>query len=1370
MLLSNSVMRCGPSVVCCLLWTMLLTAGWPRWGWAQATITPSDIHFERVVLETGPSHNTINTITQDQQGFLWIGTLDGLNRYDGYEITVYRHDPADTTSLVDSNVWEILEDRTGRLWIGTNSGIDRFDRKQKQFVHYRLTAGTSDRDLPYIIALYEDRAGMIWVGTSQGVFSYDPAHDRFVLQGAAGEGTYRLTTSEIYGVAEDSAGALWVLTKSTYPQAFLHRLDRQTEQVWVQEITAGALAPGKSLLLIDPVDAIWIGAQRLGHFDEVTQQFDTAPEYLDISSGIWSITATRDGALWIGSLRGTYRYDPDTATLTHHSVEPASPALLQEEVTNIFEDRAGVLWVGTFAGLYRHDQQAKPFVYRQHDASDANSLSGNIVMALQEDGEGTLWVGTYGGGLNQINTLTGRVHRFDGSLPGHEVILCLASDAAGTLWVPRPDGLYNYDPKTGRVTRQVYSTEIASIWAIQRDGQNRFWLGTTEGVYRHDPATGTTRRYLPPDTAKTATGKSEPVYVESDSVVWTGTETGILYRIDVVDEQVTGYPLVTNTGRRLQAVIWAIHQHADGSIWLGTSTGLSRFDGSTETFTHYFEQDGLPGSVVYSMLEDDDGRLWLGTNQGLVRFDQRLPVGQQFRTYTAQDGTGNTEFNRRAAYKSTRGEFFFGGIDGLTSFFPEAIQDNAYRPPVALTHIEVANRDSTTAINPFGLDHLVLSHRDYTFSVEFAALSYTNPQRNQYAYMLEGFDETWVPAGTRRYASYTNIPPGDYVFRVKGSNNDGMWNEAGVAIGLTITPPWWGTWWFRLLLLLGVIGGLAMAYRYRVRRLLEREEVRRLAEAKRHSDEEARRLAELDAAKSHFFANISHEFRTPLTLILGAADQLDETQAGPVRRNARRLLHLIDQLLDLSKLEAGKLTLDPQPGDLVAHLREQVQRFAPLAERKHIALHLRTDLASLPCRFDADKMATLLSNLLSNALKFTPDGGKVLLTLARRTEPAPQEEVWVEIVVKDTGSGIPRADLPRIFDRFERVNGTPSEASGTGIGLALAKDLAELHGGTILVESEEGFGSAFIVHLPVEEADEDEIAGREERRGRSIADGLFSMDEENEEPESKNQEPETARRTPHAALRTPTILIVEDNAEVRGLLRGIFGAHYRVLEAADGEAGLAQAQAHQPDLVLSDVMMPKMNGVALCRALKADAALRTIPVLLLTAKAAESDAVEGLEAGADAYVAKPFGTEVLRAHVASLLAARQQMRARFSQEVVVKPTNVVVDSEEEAFLKDVLAIVEDALPDSTFSVDHLAERIGISRRQLERRLKDTTGQTPAELIRQMRLERASQLLQARAGSVSEIAYAVGYKSASYFSTAFREAFGHSPSEHFDTAS
>jgi signal transduction histidine kinase len=335
--------------------------------------------------------------------------------------------------------------------------------------------------------------------------------------------------------------------------------------------------------------------------------------------------------------------------------------------------------------------------------------------------------------------------------------------------------------------------------------------------------------------------------------------------------------------------------------------------------------------------------------------------------------------------------------------------------------------------------------------------------------MLEGFDDTWIEAGTRRFASYTNIPPGDYVFRVKGSNNDGVWNEEGAAITLTITPPWWATWWFRVLLFGAAVGVLAMAYRYRVHRLLEREEVRRLAEAKQHSEEEAQRLAELDAAKSRFFANVSHEFRTPLTLILGTADQLNEDRARPIRRNARRLLHLIDQLLDLSKLEAGKLTLDPHSGDLVAHLRDQVQRFAPLAERKQIALQLRTDLVTLPCRFDADKLSTLISNLLSNALTFTPDSGKVLVTLAqRRTEGkqasngAAAPPIWAEIVVKDTGPGIPKAALPRIFVRFEQVNGTATrpEQSGTGIGLALAKDLAELHGGTILVESEEGFGSA----------------------------------------------------------------------------------------------------------------------------------------------------------------------------------------------------------------------------------------------------------------------------------------------------------------------
>ena len=563
-------------------------------------------------------------------------------------------------------------------------------------------------------------------------------------------------------------------------------------------------------------------------------------------------------------------------------------------------------------------------------------------------------------------------------------------------------------------------------------------------------------------------------------------------------------------------------------------------------------------------------------------------------------------------------------------------------------------------------------------------------------------------------------------------------------------------------------------------RTLEQKVEARTAELraeKEKTEAQARRLRELDRAKSRFFANVSHEFRTPLTLILGPTESALQGTYGPLptplrrqlertRHHARRLLRLVGQLLDLARIESGKLTLHAQRADLAAFLRRVVRAFTPLAERERLALSFRSDVRALPWVFDAEKLEQVVANLLSNALKFTPEGGKVWVTLTTSPgngEAAPEEMSAVEIVVKDTGPGIAEADLERVFDRFEQVDGSATRAhEGTGIGLSLARELVELHGGRLLVRSEEGFGSAFIVRLPLA-PDEGDLAPERAAAGDGVAER--AADAVKLEAASASVGETSEAPADVSPADAPVILIVEDNADVRAFLREELEAHHQIVEAADGEAGLEAAQRHAPDLVLSDVMMPKLDGYTLCRKLKEDERLRHVPVVLLTAKAAEEDTLQGLACGADDYLAKPFSAEALKARVANLLASRRQLRAQFSREVVVQPSGVVVASDEEAFLERVLHVIEDQMQESEFGVEALAEAVGVSARQLRRRVKAVTGESPGALVRRMRLERAAQFLEAGAGTVAEVGYRVGFESASHFSKAFRAHFGHAPTDH-----
>jgi signal transduction histidine kinase/DNA-binding response OmpR family regulator len=772
-----------------------------------------------------------------------------------------------------------------------------------------------------------------------------------------------------------------------------------------------------------------------------------------------------------------------------------------------------------------------------------------------------------------------------------------------------------------------------------------------------------------------------------------------------------------------------------------------------------------------------------------------------FKNYDVNDGLQSNEFNWHAHHLSRSGEMFFGGINGLNSFFPAAIQDNPHVPPVVFTGFQIFNRPvsfkekkSPLSAPIAAAEAITLSHEQNVFSFEFAALDYADPAKNRYRYKMENFDRDWRDNGTRRMVTYTNLSPGEYVLRVQGANNDGVWNQTGAAIRIIITPPWWRTWWAYTLYAALFVAIMHSLRRYEMsrQRLKHQVEIERL-QAEQQQLETAR-LQELDRMKSRFFANISHEFRTPLTLILGPAEQLEEEVAGArakekldtIRKNAQRLLRLINQLLDLSKLESGKMQLRAAPGDLVEFLRGLTFSFAALAERKRIALRFEARSEKLLAYFDRDKMEKIFSNLLSNAIKFTPEGGVVILDCgfeisdsaipdlglrhADSKDPAIQNPKSAIINVKDTGIGIPADKLARVFDRFYQVDTSSTrEYEGTGIGLALVKELVELHHGTVSVASAVGKGSTFTVRLPL---GKDHLAPEEVleiSEQYSVTSEQLSVISD-QSPVTSNEQPATSDESersgdPALAGQPALILLVEDHAEMRRFVRNELEPNYRVLEAGDGEAGWQQAIEAIPDLVISDVMMPKMNGFELCRRLKSDERTSHVPVILLTAKADQPDKLAGLETGADDYLAKPFDSQELLARVKNLIAPRRALRERFKSQVVLKPSEIAITSVDEAFLKKVMAAVEKHLAEEEFDVETLCREVGISRPQLHRKLTALTGRAANELIRTMRLQRAADLLAKNAGTIAEIAYMVGFSSQGYFTKCFQEQYGLTPREY-----
>lgn len=1404
---------------------------------AQTTPAPS-IRFDRIPSELGLSQNLINTIIQDHKGFLWIGTNDGLNRFDGYRFTVFQHEAFDSTSLSNNLITALREDREGRLWVGTQNGLHLFDRATEVF--HRCPARDSTRPQSLSHAFITDiqehpEDGALWIATTNGLnklvlprgaknfaeaaythFSHDP------------DDPNSLSTTVVQRVAIDGRGSVWVATDSA-----LHKISRAAGGEY--EINRMALAqpdaewkelldsrPQRYLLCLGQNGAIWIGAGLgLARWDAAQEAFTYykldhryAPAFKLNEAVV--LYEDRSAGLWIGSWNGLARFEPSTNSFAFYQHETGNPNSAPESGVGAFlETESGVLWLGSSGnGLFRYDPQARRFAQRGADGR-LGLWQGTSLRALCEmqfrDTPAELWFGGANGKLYRINRRSGEVRLVPPPphFPNWDVVMTMQQDSLlpETIWIGNFHGLFRVEWKNGRAGAVSYFKpepesewpKLQEVYDIVQDRDGEIWIVTQVYLMRLDRGANdfVRYRYASEEPGGIAQNAFPVIHQDRAGRFWLGTGEGLM-RFDralgvfqrYFNDPGNPMSLSHNTVRAICEDL----DDPENVLWIGTAGGgLNRFDLRTETFTHFSAQDGLPNMVIYAILADGAGNLWMSTNRGLSRFN---PRAREFKNFDANDGLQDNEFNASSYFKSASGELFFGGINGFNAFYPEDIRDNAHAPPVVFTDFLLFNQpvsfkdENSPLTAPIGeINALTLSHDQNVFSFEFAALDYTDPAKNRYRYKMENFDAAWREAGTGRTATYTNLNPGEYVFRVQGSNNDGVWNEQGALIKITITPPWWKTWWAYTLYGVIFFGLFYSLRRYEINRqqFKHRAELAHLQAEKERV--EAEKLKDLDRLKSRFFANISHEFRTPLTLILGpveqelaaAAEENSRRNLRLVKNNAQRLLRLINQLLDLSKLESGKMQLRAGPGNLVEFLQGLVLSFAPLAERKGIALRFESKTAKLLVYFDRDKAEKIFSNLLSNALKFTPEGGEVIVDCGFEISDfgkssAIHNPQSAFINVKDTGIGIPADRLPRVFDRFYQVEASSTrEYEGTGIGLALAKELVELHRGSISVISAEGQGSTFTVRLPlgrdhlapeeIVEISEQYARGKEQgasEEREATGEGRRARDEERPSPFALHPSPTPAIQP---SSDEPIILLVEDHAEMRHFVRKALEPAYRVLEAGDGEEGWQQALEAIPDLVISDVMMPKMNGYELCRRLKTDERSSHIPVILLTAKADQPDKLAGLEAGADDYLSKPFDSKELAARVKNLIALRRRLRERFTRQVVLQPAEVAVTTADEAFLRRALAVLEEQISNEAFSVEDFQRAVGMSKTQLHRKLKALVNQAPREFMRTFRLQRAAQLLKQGAGNVTEIAYKVGFSSQPYFTKCFQEEFGVTPKEY-----
>ncbi|MEW5797570.1 MAG: two-component regulator propeller domain-containing protein [Bacteroidota bacterium] len=1338
---------------------------------------PQQFRFNRLTVEDGLSSNIVNSIIQDRYGFIWIGTKDGLNRYDGKSIKAYRNRGQDSTWLWRSEVTSLAEDGDGNLWIAAGI-LHRYVRETDSFEWYLPDSVGKQRPHGFVSHLAYDTSGILWVAGYNFLDRYD-IRERLFRRVEIG------SFNSIVNVASDRRGNAWL---TTYYKGLLW-VDGTTLNVeWYKREGKFLRSPFYYELhdvFTDSNGKTWVlSAITPFVFDRITGSIILKTD--TIHHRFYSNTMTVDsmGRLWIGSWsRGAIVGDGTSwDSVIHRTGNPYS--LSDNAVYVVYTDRVGNVWFGTNQGVSFLPRWTKPFRYFSHNTDDSNSLMEGEIVAVAEDGRENLWVAVQGKGVSLYNKKIGSFTNYRLSYPWMRILL---NDSDGNILVgsSRPVK-YDHWKDTFTPTKSVSLLKTSNISyppnTVLKDTWGSIWLGYHNGLLRIDKY-GKEYRITTAGERGLEGINIVKIFQDRAGTVWIGAlGKGWLHRYDAIRDS-----FFTTSIKR---PVYDMYEDSNKRFWLGTNIGLLQYYRTGDSIITIFNRaNGLGGKRVYGILGDDDNNLWMVTDGGIARLNLSILQPRAFGLGDGVPPSTNSELTATGNAQHTQtinGEMVFGlGGSGLVIFRPEEIKENPNIPSVYITGFSVANnpvpikQDSILTKNIVLADTIRLRYDQNDFSFEFAALDYTAPKSNQYKYRLEGLEEQWIEAGNRNVAYYTNIDPGEYRFHVLGSNNDGVWNEQGASLLVIITPPWWKTTWAYISYFVLFVSLLYSARRYE----LNRQQHKHLAEMEHR---EAENLKEVDKIKTRFFANISHEFRTPLTLIEGPLKQLLSGEYKEsaqelyemMFRNTRRLQRLVNQLLDLAKLESREMKLRVREDDIVQAVKSIAAAFESTAVRKKITFTVNASTDSLIGWFDNDALEKILNNLLSNAFKFTQESGMISLVLhSERSEESniqrldssvatlPQNDQnrnRVVISITDTGIGISSDQIEKIFDRFYQVDTSQTrEYEGTGIGLSLVKELVELHKGTITVHSEAGKGTTFTVQLPTDkeqyEAHDVELkpAGRQ---GSSLYDG----------GEDKETEIASHSQTPlgnEISSSPPLLLIIEDNADMRRYIRSHVNETFSVIEATNGEEGIGKAIQTIPDVIISDVMMPKMDGFEVCKRLKTDHRTSHIPIILLTAKAGQEHKIEGLETGADDYLVKPFDARELTVRLNNLLEIRKRIREHFQKELVVIPSGKNTQSADEKFLRKVFEKIEANLSNAEYDVETLATDSALSRMQLHRKLKAITGYSPGELLRNFRLQRAAELLKKKTGNVSEVAYEVGYSNPSHFSVQFKEKFGVSPSEY-----
>ncbi|MBK9337917.1 MAG: response regulator [Lewinellaceae bacterium] len=1393
--------------------------------------------------------NFVQCVAQDALGVLWFGTADGLQRYDGRSITTFRNDPLQDNSLSGGYVQWICAAKDGTLWVADyGRGLTRYDQATGRFTRYRHhPADPNSLSCDTVSMIVEDRQGYIWLGTHHGLNRLDPKTGQFkrFFSDPANPGS--LSANLVRALYMDRQGTLWVgcgfpwdVNDPEGKTGGLNRYHPDTEtftRYLHDPANPKSLADNRVRALFeDSRGNFWVGSmgnEGLQRLDRSTGQFTRLPSDpanpgklstpflrsmpLDRQNlrQVLSILEDKNGWLWIGSMSGLDIYDPATGAVRHFETGKGASSLPMNFLWNLSQSRDGIIWIGggITGGKALKVHSDKPLFTFHNTSAVIVGLND-----IQEDDSGNLWLAGGGLGPNKLvryDRTSGQMRAVPLGETGSDLYnaFSIVQDPGGHIWACTQNGLYRIDPKTNAIVKHYrhqpnnphsLSTDITTN--ILKDRQGYYWVTTWGGgLHRFDPKTEKFQRFLHDPAVPGSIGGNQTfgLYEDAQGNIWVGGGTEPYSDEKQNPMFLDRYDPETGTFTHLLGsdecgCACTILGDKKGNLWVLTMIqGLAKVNIATGQIKKYTPSNSnIPTNYLRSVAQAPDGKLWLTTKDALVEFD---PESEFFYAYDASHGIQTREIGFMSTFISKKGEIYFGVGEGFYTFLPQkmARSETNGLPEIRITGFKLANEPITPGPQAllrrpvWQTEEIRLSHDQNVFAFNVTCFNFRNPAGNRLEFMLENYDKNWRNDLRDNEAAYFNVPPGEYVFRVRGANSLGVWNVEGASIRIVVRPPWWQTPWAYLLYAALAFGIIFGAYRF----LLHR----RLAQA------ESERLKELDAVKTRLYTNITHEFRTPLTVISGMSDQIRENPSEwldqgtrMIKRNSNRLLDLVNQMLDLAKLESGKMALHLQPGDVVGYLRYLVESFHSYAQSKGVQIHFLSDAETLDMHFDPERLQQVVGNLISNAVKFTPAGGHVYLDLRfentdsglkngganGRLKAAGDSRLVIR--VRDTGVGIPEEHLPYVFDRFYQAspgipaaNNGSSDASyraegGTGIGLALTRELVKLMGGEIVVKSQASKGAEFVVTLPIRQDAENARTTHDDwRLERENAAGYppFSFENQIEntvEIVSPAAGKPATGKSP--STESPLILLAEDNPDVVSYLASCLAGDYRLAVARDGQEAIEIANEIVPDLLVTDVMMPRKDGFEVCRTLRADARTSHIPIVMLTAKADMDSKLEGLEHGADAYLAKPFNKAELRLRIRKLLEMRQKLQQHYlaaaglTEGSIAQKDLPVLSGEEDRFVRKVREIVERHLDNSAFDVEQLCREMAMSHSQLHRKLSALTGLAATKFVRHVRLSKARELLQDPATTISAVAYDTGFTDPSYFGRVFRQELGMSPQE------